>query len=68
MKELTIDVEGIECSGCENRSQNAVETIDGVKSVVASHEKGTVTIVADENVSENEIKNTIQDIGFEVKA
>ena len=33
MKELTIDVEGIECSGCENRIQNAVETISMIESV-----------------------------------
>lgn len=67
MKEIIIKVEGMVCGGCENRVQNAIKTIEGIENVVASHEKGIVTITAKEEVAESDIKEKIEDIGFEVK-
>ena len=67
MKEIIINVEGMACEGCENRIQNAVNNIDGVDEVIANHKTGIVKIVGKDNISENEIKETIGDIGFEVK-
>lgn len=67
MKEFIIKVEGMVCGGCENRVQNAVKTIDGVEEVVASYQEGTVKVTASEAVSENAVKEKIEDIGFDVK-
>ncbi len=67
MKECTIKVEGMVCGGCENRVKNAVSTIDGVESVVADHNTGIVTVTSKENLDVNQIKEKIEDIGFEVK-
>ena len=67
MKETIIKVEGMVCGGCENRVQNALKTIEGVESVVASHVNGTVTITSKNEVSESIMKEKIEDIGFEVK-
>ena len=66
MKEITIKVNGMVCGGCENRVKNAVSNIEGVEEVTANHELGEVTVKANENVSEEAIKNKIDDIGFEV--
>ncbi len=66
MKEITIKVNGMVCGGCENRVKNAVSNIEGVEEVTANHELGVVTVKANENVSEEAIKNKIDDIGFEV--
>ena len=66
MKEMTIKVNGMVCGGCENRVKNAVSNIEGVEEVTANHELGVVTVKANENVSEEAIKNKIDDIGFEV--
>ena len=66
MKEITIKVNGMVCGGCENRVKNAVSNIEGVEEVTADHELGVVTVKANENVSEEVIKNKIDDIGFEV--
>ena len=66
MKELTIKVNGMVCGGCENRVKNAVSNIEGVEEVTANHELGVVTVKANENVSEEAIKNKIDDKGFEV--
>ena len=67
MKETIIKVEGMVCGGCENRVQNALKTIEGVESVVADHTNGIVTVTAKEEVSINAMKETIEDLGFEVK-
>ena len=67
MKETVIKVKGMVCGGCENRVQNAIKNIEGIKEVVADHNKGIVTVTSNEEVSENTIKEKIEDIGFEVE-
>lgn len=67
MKETIIKVEGMVCSGCENRVQNALKTIEGIENVVANHTKGTVTITSNNEVDVNAMKEKIEDIGFTVK-
>ncbi len=67
MKELLINVEGMHCGGCEKRIQNAVSDIDGVESVEAHFEAGTVKVTLNKDVDEKTIKEAIEDIGFEVK-
>lgn len=66
MKTITLQVEGMVCTGCENRIQNALKTMEGVKEVTASHEKKLVMIETDEMVQEQTIKEKIEDIGFSV--
>ncbi len=66
MKELVLNVKWIECMGCENRIKNAVSSIEGTLKVEASHETGKVTVMMNENVSEDAIKEKIEDIGFTV--
>ena len=67
MKELILNVEGMMCSGCENRVQNALKTIKGVKDVTASHTDKTVKITLKQDVEESVIKDKIIDLGYEVK-
>ncbi len=67
MKELLLNVEGMHCGGCEKRIQNAVSDIDGVESVEAHFEAGTVKVVLNKDVDMKVIAETIEDIGFEVK-
>lgn len=66
MKELKIKIDGMMCTGCENRVQNALKEVDGVEDVKADHTTGYVTIKAKEDVSENDIKEKIEDIGYDV--
>ena len=67
MKELELKVEGMVCGGCEKRVVNAVSTIEGVKEVIANYNEGTVVVKSDIKISEDIIKEKIEDIGFEVK-
>lgn len=67
MKEKTIKVEGMVCNGCENRVQNALKTIKGVEKVVADHTNGTVTVISNNELEKDTLKDKIEDIGFKVK-
>lgn len=66
MIETIIKVKGMECTGCENRIKNALETMDGIVSVDASHATGIVNIKTNEQVSKSVISEKIADLGFEV--
>lgn len=65
MKEIILNVKGMVCEGCENRVQNAVKSISGVKKVKANHMDGTVTVTAKEEINETTIKEKIETIGFQ---
>lgn len=66
MKDINLKVEGMACGGCENRIQNSLSTIDGIKFVKANHETGDVKIKADESVSEELIKSKIEELDYKV--
>ena len=66
MKEMIIKVTGMVCSGCENRVKNAIESMEGIEAVVANHTKGTVEITTKEEVTQKDIEEKIEDIGFTV--
>lgn len=65
MNEIIIKVEGMMCEGCENRIQNSLKNIEGIKDVNANHKEKIVTIVGDK-VDINRVKERIEDIGFRV--
>lgn len=67
MKELVLKVKGMHCEGCENRIKNSIGTVEGVEEVVANHVSGLVTIKYAKEVNEAEIKEKLDDLGFEVK-
>ena len=67
MKEIILNVKGMMCEGCENRIKNAVAAIDGVVDVSAKHDTGIVKLIARDNVTEDIVRERIEDIGFTVK-
>lgn len=66
MKEINFKIEGMECTGCERRIQNAVSSISGVEEVKANHENGTVKVIATDSIDVEKIKDKISNLGFEV--
>lgn len=67
MESINLKVNGMHCSGCEARIKNSLESIKGIKKIKASHKRGTVDISYDAgNISLGEIKENIEDLGFEV--
>lgn len=66
MKELELNVNGMHCSGCENRIKNTVEKISGIKEVYANHETGKVKLVIKKDIDIGIVKEKIANLGFEV--
>ena len=66
MKEIVLKVNGMMCGGCENRVKNAVQSIDGLESVIADHNTGKVIVIKNKNISKNIIIETLEDIGYEI--
>lgn len=67
MNETTIKITGMSCSGCENRVQNALKTLDDIEEVEADHTTGIVKVTTKNEVPENAIKAKLTDLGFEVE-
>lgn len=67
MNEITLNVEGMMCGGCEKRIENALGDIKGIKEVKANHEEGTVKIESKKEIDMNVVKEKIENLGFEVK-
>ena len=66
MKKINLIVNGMVCGGCENRVKNAIKNIEGVENVTADHNTGKVIVISNNEVSEEIIKETLEDIGYEV--
>ena len=64
MQEIRLSVEGMKCEGCESRVENAIGTLDGVKSVEANHNENTVKVVADDSVFVKEVADCIADLDY----
>ena len=66
MKEITLNVEGMTCEGCEKRIQNVLMEINGVENVKASHIDKQVKITLNKDVDINTLKEAIEDLDFQV--
>lgn len=66
MKNIIIKVEGMKCSGCENRIEKSLLNLDGIEKVNANHEKGIVEITLKEQINSNILKERLEILGFSV--
>lgn len=64
-KKMEIKVNGMMCMHCEKAVKTALEGIDGITEAVADHDAGTVKITMSKEVSEEVIKNTVVEAGYE---
>lgn len=66
--EVTLNVEGMTCEGCENAIKAGVETLDGIAGVESSFEEGWTRVKYDQNSTSVEaIEGKITDTGYTVK-
>lgn len=65
MEQYNLQVEGMSCTGCEERVVNAVKQVESIHRVNADHEKGTVEVTADEDNSDA-AKRAIHDAGYDI--
>ncbi|MGE7601557.1 copper chaperone CopZ [Peribacillus sp. NPDC097675] len=68
MEKVTLNVSGMSCGHCVNAVESNVGKLTGVESVKVQLESGKVEVNFDkEKVSLEEIKETIDDQGYDVE-
>ncbi|MFD2132217.1 copper chaperone CopZ [Pseudogracilibacillus auburnensis] len=69
MEQIILQVQGMSCGSCVNSIEGSVGNLNGIKSVKVNLNDGTVDVEYDPNtVSLEEIKNEIEDQGYNVAA
>lgn len=66
--EVTLEVEGMTCDGCESAINAGVEKLEGIASVESSHEEAWTKVKFDAKAtSVDDIKEKITETGYVVK-
>lgn len=65
---IEIRISGMSCTGCENRVENVLKTIENVESVNANYNTGIVEIGTNDikNLNIDVIKETLEDLGYDI--
>jgi copper chaperone CopZ len=67
MKQLHLNVSGMDCTGCERRLETALSQLDGVVRSKADHREGSLSVVIDPAKANQEaIRASIEKAGFGV--
>ena len=68
MENITLTINGMKCTGCSQRVERALKNTDGIKdaSVDLDSRKAKISYNKDE-ISVQQICETITDVGFEVE-
>lgn len=64
--ETTLNVQGMTCQHCKQAVEGAVSELNGVESAVVSLEANNVTVSHDEHVTVDQMKEAIEDQGYDV--
>ena len=64
--EKRILIEGMKCSGCANRVNNALKSIKGIKKVNVNLEEKYADIVYKKDIDNEVLTSTITELGFKV--
>ena len=62
----TMKIDGMMCSHCEGRVKQSLEGLAQVSQAEVSHEKGTAVVTLTAEVSNNVLKKTVEDQGYNV--
>ena len=60
MKQIILQVDGMMCGMCESHVNDAIRRAFPVKKVSSSHTKGKTVILTEEDLSEEEIRKTVE--------
>lgn len=62
----TMTIQGMMCGHCEARVKKVLEEIAGVTEAQVSHEKGTAVVVMAEEITDEVLKKTVEEQGYQV--
>lgn len=63
----SIKIDGMQCSHCASRVENALKNIKGVKSVKVDLSTGNVTITSNTELDNTLISTLIENLGYTIK-
>lgn len=66
MERKTLTVTGMSCNGCEGNVENALQTLNGVSRVDASHEADRVVMVVEDDLPDDDLRGAIEGAGYDV--
>ena len=66
--EKEILIEGMSCQHCVQHVESALRQVAGVRSVKVDLSRKKATVGADASVSDDQLKNAIKDLGYDVTA
>ena len=67
MTQTIVKVDGMMCSMCESHVNDAVRRALKVEKVQSSHTKGETTILSDQPLDEQKLREAIEATGYQVK-
>jgi len=62
----TIKIDGMSCMHCVKKVEDALKKVKGIKQVEVNLEEKKATVTMKQEVSNEELKNTIEDLGYNV--
>lgn len=65
-KNYRVSINGMSCGSCAEKITNAFKSDPNVEKVEVSHEKGQMTLITKKDTKEEDIKNTLSKMGYEV--
>ncbi len=68
MTETIVHIDGMMCDMCQAHVNDVIRRNFAVKSVTASHSRGTAVIVSEEPLDEERLRKAIGDTGYTVTA
>ena len=66
MIQITVKIEGMACGMCESHINDAVRRVFPVKKVTSSYKKGETVILAETQLSEEQLRAAIEPTGYRV--
>lgn len=66
MVKITLGIEGMACGMCEAHINEAVRNAFQVKKITSSHTKKQTVIITEQDIPEQELKNVVAKVGYDV--
>lgn len=66
MVKITLGVEGMKCVKCAVRMDETVRKMLAVEKVTSSHENNETVIIAEEDITDERLKEAVVSAGFEL--
>ena len=63
-----LEVEGMMCEHCQATVEKGLNALDQVEKTHVDLKKKTVTVTLKEDISDDVLKKTVEDLGYEVKS